>query len=369
MRKTTSYSESHSTSHSNSKNTSWSEDKSESTSQSESRGESWNQGTSHSQSSSQSESSSKNQSTSKSENHSESTSTSRKVLDEAMLATILEGIGGQMTQEQIEQYAQNLLEPVLHAEKEQSRRQAEAARLSGEQEIEDLAKALERDVSMQQSAYKTSRANVETDALARGMGRSSYTLQTLANQGDALAKAVQALTEENNRKAGQVRKGIAQAEAQDAQTQARLDADYAKGLAAKVQELHEKQKQQNDSNYLAAISAAMGQQTTTHGTQTGTQQTTGSSQTQGTQTSSGSTVSEQQGGTVQHTSGSTIGTHTGHQVSESSQSSEGSSSKTTVTTSSGGGSSSSSKKKEPPKKQPPSRGGGGKYNFPTVSLN
>lgn len=368
MRKTTSYSQSQSTSHSTSKNTSWKEEKSESTSKSESRGESWNKGTSHTQSHSQNESSSQNQSTSKSENHSESTSTSRKVLDEEMLAAILKGLGGQMTQEQIEKYAQNLLEPVLHAQKEQSRRQAEAARLSGEQEIEELAKALERDVGMQQSAYKTSRADVETDALARGMGRSSYTLQTLANQGDALAKAVQALTEENNRKAEQVRKGIAQAQQQDAQTQARLDADYAKGLAAKVQELNEKQKQQSNSNYLAAISAAMGQQTTTHGVQTGTQQTTGRTQTQGSQTSTGSTVSNQQGGSTQHTSGSTVGTHTGHQVSENSQSSAGDSSKTTETTSSGGGSG-SSKKKQPPKKQTPHRGGGGKYNFPTVSLN
>ncbi len=363
MSRRASYSESHSTNRSESKNTFWGEGASESTSKSECRGENWNKGTSHSQNHSENESHSQNQSTSKSEHQSESTSTSRKVLDEKMLAEILKGLGGQMTREQVEQYAQNLLEPVLHAKKEQSKRQAETARLNGEQEIEELSRALERDVSMQNSAYKNSRASVETDALARGMGRSSYTLQTLANQGDALAKAVQALTEENQRKAGQVRKGIAQAEAQDAQTQARLDADYAKELAAKVQELNEKQKQQSNSNYLAAISAAMGQETTTKGTQTGTQHTMGSTETHGVQNGTNSTVSQQEGGNVQHTEGNTTGTHTSHHVSESSQFGEQTSSKTTTTSSSGGGRSSNSKKKKPtPAKK--YGAGGGKPNLP-----
>lgn len=55
------------------------------------------------------------------------------------------------------------------------------------------------------------------------MGRSSYTLQTLANQGDTLAKAVQQLTDESTRQSGQIQKQITQAAQQNSQTQGRLN--------------------------------------------------------------------------------------------------------------------------------------------------
>ena len=148
---------------------------------------------------------------------------------------------------------------------------------------------------------------METAALNRGMGRSSYTLQTLANQGDALAKAVRELTDENARKTGQIQDQITQAAKQNSQTQGRLNTDFASQLAAKVQELKENQRKEWNSNYLTAISSAMGQQTTgsqqTAGSQTsiGSQQTTGSQQTLGTSETTGESSTESSGTSVSTT--------------------------------------------------------------------
>ena len=130
---------------------------------------------------------------------------------------------------------------------------------------------------------------METAALSRGMGRSSYTLQTLANQGDALAKAVRELTDENARQSGQIQDQITQAAQQNSQTQGRLTTDFASQLASKVQELKENQRKEWNSNYLTAISSAMGQQTTGSQQTTGTTDTTGSQRTE--ENSSTTTVS------------------------------------------------------------------------------
>lgn len=229
---------------------------------------------------SQSHSESKNQSQSQSE------STSQKVLDEALLGTILAGLTGQMTEEELAAYAQNLLAPQKNAEIEASRQKYETAKLSREQEIENLAAALTKSIEEQKSAYTQNMADVQTAALARGMGRSSYTMQALANQGELLAKAVRELTQENERQSDQIQKQITQAAEQDAQTQGRINTDYAANLAAKVQELREAQRKEQNSNYLTAVSASMGQKTTGSQSTTGssTTDTTGSSQTQSTST-------------------------------------------------------------------------------------
>jgi len=112
---------------------------------------------------------------------------------------------------------------------------------------------------------------VQTAALARGMGRSSYTLQTLARQGDELAKAIDGLTKDTTRQQDQIRKQISLAAQQKAQTTGRLNTDYAANLAAKVQELKQQQRQEYNQNYLAAVNSSMGTSST------GQQNTTGSS--------------------------------------------------------------------------------------------
>lgn len=225
-----------------------------------------------------------------------SQSATKKVLDEKLLATILGGLTGQMTEEEIREFAENLLRPQLNAGLEASQQQYETTELAKQQEIENLAAALAKSIEEQNRAYRRSMADVETAALARGMGRSSYTLQALANQGDALARAVMQLTDENARQSDQIQKQITQAAQQNAQTQGRLNTDYASALAAKIQELTQQQRQEYNSNYLTAVSASMGQQTT------GSSETLGESQTNS--SSSSSTVS----GTYKSSSGSSSGT-------------------------------------------------------------
>lgn len=218
---------------------------------------------------------------SQSQSQSQSQSTTQKLLDGDMLGVILSGLAGQMTDEEIRSYAQGLLEPQKNAELEASRQKYEAAKLSREQEIESLAAALQRSIAAQNSAYRQSAAEVQTEALKRGMGRSSYTMQTLANQGSLLAEAIRQLTEENERKSSQLQAQITQAAEQNAQTQGRVERDYAASLLAKEQELRRQQQQEYNRNYLTAVSAAMGQQTNsasaTQGQQTGGSTTTGGS--------------------------------------------------------------------------------------------
>ena len=240
-----------------------------------------------SQSQSQSESSSKSQS--------QSQSTTQKLLDGDLLGMILSGLAGQMTDEEIRSYAESLLEPQKNAELEASRQKYETAKLSREQEIESLAAALQKSIAAQSSAYRQSAADVQTEALRRGMGRSSYTMQTLANQGNLLAEAIRQLTEENERKSSQLQAQITQAADQNAQTQERVMRDYTANLLAKEQELRKQQRQEYNSNYLTAVSAAMGQRTSgssaTEGQQTGSSTTTGG-------TTSLSTAHQDEGGPV-----------------------------------------------------------------------
>ena len=179
---------------------------------------------------------------SQSQSQSQSQSTTKKLLDSELLNQILGGLAGNMTDKEIAAFAENLLRPQLNAGIEASRQNFETTKLSKEQEIANLAANLTRAIDEQSSAYRQSKANVETAALNRGMGRSSYTLQTLANQGDALAKAVRELTDENARKTGQIQDQITQAAKQNSQTQGRLNTDFASQLAAKVQELNENQR-------------------------------------------------------------------------------------------------------------------------------
>ena len=232
-----------------------------------------------------SKSDSKSKEHSESQSKSESLSTTKKLLDSDLMNQILGGLMKNMTDEEINRFAENLLRPQLNAALEESRQNYETTKLSKEQELENLAASLTRAIDEQNTAYRKSAANVETAALGRGMGRSSYTLQTLANQGDALAKAVQQLTDENTRQSGQIQQQITQAAQQNSQTQGRLNTDFASQLAAKVQELKENQRKEWNSNYLTAISAAMGQQTA------GTQQTSGTSDTTGEQHTEGSSHS------------------------------------------------------------------------------
>ena len=205
----------------------------------------------------------------------ESTSTTNQAsetqrqLNAELLSQILAGLTGQMTDDEISAFAENLLRPKLNADIEASQQTYETTRLAKEQEIANLASELQRAIDEQGRSYRQSMADVDSAALARGMGRSSYTLQTLANQGGALAEAVRQLTDESARQSAQLQSQITQAAQQNAQTQARLNADYAANLAAKVQELRQTQKQEYNQNYMTAVSEALGSKTTNDSTTTG----------------------------------------------------------------------------------------------------
>ena len=250
-----------------------------------------------------SKSDSKSKEHSQSQSRSDSQSTTKKLLDRDLMNQILGGLVRNMTDEEINQFAENLLRPQLNAALEESQQNYETTKLSKEQELENLAASLTRAIDEQNTAYRKSAANVETAALSRGMGRSSYTLQTLANQGDALAKAVQQLTDESTRQSGQIQQQITQAAQQNSQTQGRLNTDFASQLAAKVQELKENQRKEWNSNYLTAISAAMGQQTTGSQQTSGTTDTTGEQHTEGSSHSTSVTYTNRGGGKKKNTSG------------------------------------------------------------------
>ena len=236
---------------------------------------------SHSTTKQQSHSESREQSKQKSQ------SESRKFLDQELVNQIMSGLQGYMTDEEIAQYAANLLNPQKNAAIEASQQNYETTQLAKQQEIENLAASLSRAIAEQEGAYERSIANVENAAIARGMGRSSYTLQSLANQGTNLAKAIRSLTDENARQSAQIQNQITLAAQQNAQTQGRVNTDYASQLAAKVQELRQQQRDSYNQNYMTAVSGALGTLTTgtAESTTTGVSNTTGTSSTDSTSTS------------------------------------------------------------------------------------
>lgn len=189
-------------------------------------------------------------------------SETKKILDTELLGTILSGLVGQMTEEEMGVFAENLLKPQLNAGLEAADQAYETTKLAKEQEKENLAASLAKAIQEQQSAYRKSMTDIETAALARGMGRSSHTLQMLANQGNALALVVQQLTDENTRQQSQIQEQITLAAQQQAQTKNRLNTDYAANLAAKVQELRQNQQNAYNQNYMTAVSTALGSKTT-----------------------------------------------------------------------------------------------------------
>lgn len=209
-------------------------------------------------------------SASQSESNTKQSTESRRFLDGELLSQILSGLAPNMSDDEISAFAENLLRPVLNAGLESAQQSYEATKLGKEQEIENLAATLARSIAEQQNAYRQSMANVETAALSRGMGRSSYTLQTMANQGSALAKAVQQLTEENARAQNQAQQQITLAAQQNAQTQGRLNTDYATQLAAKIQELRESQRNAYNQNYMTAVSESLGSRSSMDSTTKGT---------------------------------------------------------------------------------------------------
>ena len=183
---------------------------------------------------------------------------SKNVLDQELLEKVLGGFTAGMSDEEIQAYAESLLNPIRNAELEAAQQTYDASKLGYEQEMENLAVQLADAIGKQQMQYGQNIAGLETSALARGMGRSSYLLNTEAALGQALAETIKNLSNENTRQTAQIQRNLTLAEQQNAQTQGRINTDYATQLAAKVQELKQNQRAEYNQNYMSAVSSALG---------------------------------------------------------------------------------------------------------------
>lgn len=188
---------------------------------------------------------------------------SKNVLDEALRDAIMSGFVGNMSDEEIAKYAEALLSPQRNAEIEAAQQTYEASRLGYQQEMENLAVQLADSIAKQKQSYGQSMAGIQNDALARGMGRSSYLLSTEAALSQALAETIKNMSTENTRQTAQIQDKLTLAAQQNAQTQGRVNTDYAAQLAAKMQELKQTQRQEYNQNYMSAVSSALGSNSTT----------------------------------------------------------------------------------------------------------
>lgn len=226
---------------------------------------------------------SKNQTTTSQSQQSQSIT--QAVINSELLAQILEGLQDagytQKTTDELMKIAEDYYLPQYNAEIE-AEKQAQAVKdMSYTQQLENLQSAYGKNIDVQNAAYDKSRAALETGALARGMGRSSYTMATLAGNDQARSAALAQMADDYLQNVRQVTDEQALSNAQSAETIGRLNADKATNITNKLRELAETEYQkyitgvnQQNANYLAAVQAAMGQMTTGQTTETSTQVTT-----------------------------------------------------------------------------------------------
>ena len=226
---------------------------------------------------------SKNQTTTSQSQQSQSIT--QAIINSELLAQILEGLQDagytQKTTDELMKIAEDYYLPQYNAEIE-AEKQAQAVKdMSYTQQLENLQSAYGKNIDVQNAAYDKSRAALETGALARGMGRSSYTMATLAGNDQARSAALAQLADDYLQNVRQVTDEQALSSAQSAETIGRLNADKATNITNKLRELADAEYQkyitgvnQQNANYLAAVQAAMGQMTTGQTTETSTQVTT-----------------------------------------------------------------------------------------------
>ena len=231
---------------------------------------------------------SKNQTTTSQSQQSQSIT--QAVINSELLAQILAGLKDagytQKTTDELMKIAEDYYLPQYNAEIE-AEKQAQAVKdMSYTQQLENLQSAYGKNINVQNAAYDKSRAALETGALARGMGRSSYTMATLAGNDQARSAALAQLADDYLQNVRQVTDEQTLSAAQSAETIGRLNADKATNITNKLRELADTEYQkyitgvnQQNANYLAAVQAAMGQMTT--GQTTGTSKTSETSNTTG----------------------------------------------------------------------------------------
>lgn len=227
---------------------------------------------------------------SQSQQSQQSQSTTQAVVNSELLAQILEGLQDagytQKTTDELMKIAEDYYLPQYNAEIEAAQQAKAVKDMSYTQQLENLQSAYGKNINVQNAAYDKSRAALETGALARGMGRSSYTMATLAGNDQARSAALAQLADDYLQNVRQVTDEQTLSSAQSAETIGRLNADKATNITNKLRELADTEYQkyitgvnQQNANYLAAVQAAMGQMTT--GQTTGTSKTSETSNTTG----------------------------------------------------------------------------------------
>ena len=202
----------------------------------------------------------------------QSQSSRRNVLDSELLSLILGGLADvgytQRTTEELKQIAQDMYAPQYNAEVEAAKQAQASKDLSYAQQLENMERTYGKNVQTQNTAFDKSRAALETGALSRGMGRSSYALSTLNNNDQARSAALAELAEGYAQSTRQVGEQRTQAASQLADTLRRMETDRATNERNQLTQLLDTEYQrymtgqnQKNSNYLAAVQAAMGQQT------------------------------------------------------------------------------------------------------------
>ena len=208
---------------------------------------------------------SKNQTTTSQSQQSQSIT--QAVINSELLAQILEGLQDagytQKTTDELMKIAEDYYLPQYNAEIEAAQQAQAVKDMSYTQQLENLQSAYGKNINVQNAAYDKSRAALETGALARGMGRSSYTMATRAGNDQARSAALAQLADDYLQNVRQVTDEQTLSAAQSAETIGRLNADKATNITNKLRELADAEYQkyitgvnQQNANYLAAVQAA-----------------------------------------------------------------------------------------------------------------
>lgn len=232
--------------------------------------------------------------TSQSQQSQQSQSTTQAVVNSELLAQILAGLKDagytQKTTDELMKIAEDYYLPQYNAEIEAAQQAQAVKDMSYTQQLENLQSAYGKNIDVQNAAYDKSRAALETGAMARGMGRSSYTMATLAGNDQARSAALAQIADDYLQNVRQVTDEQTLSAAQSAETIGRLKADKATNITNTLRELADTEYQrymtgvnQQNANYLAAVQAAMGQMTTGQTTGTSTTNETSDTTAQSTQ--------------------------------------------------------------------------------------
>ena len=220
----------------------------------------------------QSSSTTQGTSGSQSQGQSSSQQSTQKVVNQELLSQLLAGLADMgytpRSEEELRQAAENRYNPLYNAEVEAAKQKQQQTDLALSQQLDDLLSGITRQKDTQNATFDKARAGIETGALARGMGRSSYTMSTLSNNDIARAKALNQIDEDANRQTGQLGTQRTQLSQQLAETLGRLSTDKETNISNYLQELYDQEYQRQmaanqakNQNYLTAVDLSMGSQT------------------------------------------------------------------------------------------------------------